>query len=365
MLLQKGTGIINPMIHYRYGNLLQSDAEALVNTVNCVGVMGKGIALQFKQAFPANYTAYQKACKAHTVKPGEMFVVETGNLLNPRWIINFPTKTHWRASSRLEHIEQGLADLVRVIREYGIRSIALPPLGCGNGGLDWQRVKPLIEACLAECPEVEILAYPPQEAPAVDAMPVATQNPGLTRPRALFIKLIEQYCLPGYRLSLLEIQKLSYFLQTAGEPLRLNFKAHHYGPYADNLNHVLQRLEGHFIRGYGDRNKDAEIHLLPNAIEAADVFLNDDTEAGQRLTRIKTLIEGFETPYGMELLATVHWVKQQHPEANDAEIVKQVQLWSPRKKALMRDSHILKALARLRETGWDKLKLPNKIALAS
>lgn len=352
------------MIHYQHGNLLQSDAEALVNTVNCVGVMGKGIALQFKQAFPANYTAYEKACKAHIVKPGKMFVVETGNLFNPRWIINFPTKTHWRALSRLEHIEQGLADLIRVIREYGIRSIALPPLGCGNGGLDWQQVKPLIEACLAELPEVDVFVYPPQEAPAADMMPVATPKPELTRARALFIKLIEQYCLPGYRLSLLEIQKLSYFLQAAGEPLRLNFKAHHYGPYADNLNHVLLRLEGHFISGFGDRSKDAEIHLLPNAIEEADVFLNDDSEARQRLTRIKTLIEGFETPYGMELLATVHWVQQQHPESNDAEIVKQVHQWSQRKKALMRGSHILKALARLRETGWDKLTLPNKTTFA-
>ncbi|MCX7099464.1 MAG: macro domain-containing protein [Methylococcales bacterium] len=351
------------MIHYCHGNLLQSDAEALVNTVNCVGVMGKGIALQFKQAFPDNFSHYQKACKAHTVQPGSMLVVATGNLFNPRWIINFPTKTHWRAASQLAHIEQGLDDLLRVIREHNIRSIALPPLGCGNGGLDWRQVQPLIEASLADCPELEVFVYPPQQAPAVDTMPVATAKPDLTRARALFIKLIEQYCLPGYRLSLLEIQKLSYFLQVAGEPLRLNFKAHHYGPYADNLNHVLQRLEGHFIRGYGDRSKDAEIHLLPNAVAAADDFLNDDAEAVQRLTRIKTLIEGFETPYGMELLATVHWVLQQHSSADEVEIIKQVHQWSQRKKAIMRDTHIIKALVRLRQTGWDKL--PGHLSLAS
>jgi O-acetyl-ADP-ribose deacetylase (regulator of RNase III) len=343
------------MIHYCHGNLLQSNAEALVNTVNCVGVMGKGIALQFKQAFPDNFTRYKKACKANAVKTGSMFVAPTGNLFNPRWIINFPTKTHWRAASQLAHIEQGLVDLVRVIREHDIRSIAVPPLGCGNGGLSWQQVQPLIEASFKDFPELEVFIYPPQQAPAFDAMPVATKKPELTRARALFIKLIEQYCLPGYRLSLLEIQKLSYFLQVAGEPLRLNFKAHHYGPYADNLNHVLQRLEGHFIRGYGDRSKDAEIHLLPNSISEANVFLNDDPEAGQRLTRIKTLIEGFETPYGMELLATVHWILQPHPAANEAEVIKQVHQWNSRKKNLMRDTHIIKALVRLRQLGWDKL----------
>ena len=347
------------MISYRHGNLLQSDAEALVNTVNCVGVMGKGIALQFKQAFPANFSTYQKACKANAVQPGKMLVVDTGTMLNPRWIINFPTKTHWRAQSQLEHIEQGLVDLVRVIREYHIQSIALPPLGCGNGGLDWQQVQPLIEIALADLPDVEVLIYPPQPAPDADSMPIATKPAKMTRARALFIKLIEQYCLPGYRLSLLEIQKLSYFLQVAGEPLKLDFKAHFYGPYAENLNHVLQRIEGHFIRGYGDRSKDAEIHLQADAITLADTFLNDDPEAGQRLARIKALIEGFETPYGMELLATVHWVQQENPDADEADIVRKVHQWSRRKQALLRDIHILKALSRLRANGWTKLPEPN------
>ena len=347
------------MITYRHGNLLQSDAEALVNTVNCVGVMGKGIALQFKQAFPLNFSAYQKACKADAVQPGKMLVIDTGNLINPRWIINFPTKTHWRAQSQIEHIEQGLADLVRVIREYGMQSIALPPLGCGNGGLDWQRVQPLIEASLAALPDVEIWVYPPQPAPEADNMPVATKPAQMTRARALFIKLIEQYSLPGYRLSLLEIQKLSYFLQVAGEPLKLDFKPHFYGPYAENLNYLLQRIEGHFIRGYGDRSKDAEIHLEPDAVAMADDFLKEDADAAQRLTRIKALIEGFETPYGMELLATVHWVQQQNPEANEADIVRKVHQWSRRKQALLRDTHILKALSRLRAKDWIKLPEPN------
>lgn len=340
------------MIHYSKGNLLQADVEAIINTVNCVGVMGKGIALQFKQAFPENFTVYAKACKAEKVQPGRMFVYEREDLVNPRFIINFPTKTHWKTKSRIEHIEQGLVDLVRVIREREIKSIAIPPLGCGNGGLPWARVQPLIEQAMSQVPEVEAYVYAPQTAPAADAMPVATKPPAMTRSRALFIKLIEQYSLPGYRLSLLEIQKLGYFLQEAGEALRLGYKKHIFGPYAENLNHVLQRIEGHFIRGYGDRNKDAQIHLMPDAVARADSFLAEDTDAAERLAYVKALIEGFETPYGMELLASVHWVVKQE-SANDATTaVAKVHEWNPRKAKLMRDKHIEKAFERLQTQHW-------------
>lgn len=337
------------MIHYSEGNLLTADVEALVNTVNCVGVMGKGIALQFRQAFPANFDAYAKACKAAEVQPGRMLVFDTGNMVNPRYIVNFPTKTHWKARSRLEYVAQGLDDLVEVIRERGIRSIAIPPLGCGNGGLDWAVVKPLIERAMSTVPEVEAYIYPPVGAPAGDAMPVATERPEMTRARALFVKLIEQYCLPGYRLSLLEIQKLAYFLQETGEPLRLRYVKHLYGPYAENLNHVLQRLEGHFIRGYGDRSKDAQIHLEEGAVAEADAFLAQDAEAAQRLERVKALVEGFETPYGMELLASVHWAVTREGAVGEEAVTAVIHRWNARKRSIMQPRHIAKALARLHE----------------
>ena len=340
------------MIHYSKGNLLQADVEAIINTVNCVGVMGKGIALQFKQAFPDNFAAYAKACKAKQVQPGYMFLFEQENLVNPHFIINFPTKTHWKAKSLLEHVEQGLVDLVQVIRDKQIKSIAIPPLGCGNGGLDWVVVRPLIEQALAQLPEVDTYVYGPQPAPAVDTMPVTTKAPNMTRARALFIKLIEQYSLPGYRLSLLEVQKLGYFLQESGEALRLNYVKHHFGPYAENLNHVLQRIEGHFIRGYGDRNKDAQIHLMPDAVTQADVFLANDVDASQRLAQVEALIEGFETPYSMELLASVHWVSTRESVASEEEAVTKVQGWNPRKAKLMQAKHIQKAFERLRDQQW-------------
>lgn len=149
------------MIEKATGNLLEADTEAIVNTVNTVGVMGKGIALQFKQAWPENFKAYAKACKAGEVLPGQMLVHELSGMLNPRFVINFPTKRHWRDKSRLEDIENGLFALAGEIRKRNIKSIAIPPLGCGLGGLDWEMVRPKIEATFSELPDVQVFLYEP------------------------------------------------------------------------------------------------------------------------------------------------------------------------------------------------------------
>ena len=158
------------MIELVGGDILRQDAEALVNTVNCVGVMGKGLALQFRHAFPANYHAYRAACEHREVQPGKMFVYKTGCLTNPRFIINFPTKRHWKDKSRLEDIEAGLAglaDLVRVLGDHEIHSVALPPLGCGLGGLDWVRVRPLIETALDKLSNLRVYLFAPCDATIV------------------------------------------------------------------------------------------------------------------------------------------------------------------------------------------------------
>ena len=149
------------MIRFTHGNLLDAPAEALINTVNEVGVMGKGIALMFREAFPENTKVYEAACKARTVQVGQVLAVENHALTGPRWIINFPTKKHWRNPSKFEWVESGLRDLVRVLKEKQIRSIAIPPLGCGQGGLQWEQVRPAIEAALAELPEVDAIVYEP------------------------------------------------------------------------------------------------------------------------------------------------------------------------------------------------------------
>jgi O-acetyl-ADP-ribose deacetylase (regulator of RNase III) len=347
------------MIELTQGNLLEAQAEALVNTVNCVGQMGKGIALQFKQAFPDNFKAYQAACRASKVAPGKMFIHANGDLVNPRYIINFPTKRHWRGPSRLEDIESGLTALIADVQRLGIHSIAMPPLGCGLGGLDWRIVRPMIEQAFAALPQMRVLLYEPTGAPEAKAMPIHTHRPKMTPARALFIQLMDAYAALDYRRTLLEVQKLAYFLKEAGEPLRLRYQAGHYGPYAANLNKVLEVMEGHYIRGYGDSQKpDTEIDLLPGAVEEAADFLADRPESLSRLERITDLIEGFETPYGMELLASVHWTahhggpRQDRPAENPEEALTQIHAWNPRKQRVFKPEHIHTAWRQLDQKGW-------------
>lgn len=344
------------MITITHGNLLEDKSEALVNTVNTVGVMGKGIALQFRQAYPEMFRSYEKACKDGEVTPGRMHIFERTTFENPKFIINFPTKRHWRGNSKMEDIEAGLAALVEDLKRFHIKSIALPPLGCGNGGLEWSEVRPVIERALAQVPDVQIKLYAPGAAPKVDEIKVNTERAPMTRGRALVVLLLDRYFLPGYRVSMLEIQKLAYFLQVAGEELRLKFKRDQFGPYAESLHHVLQRIEGHFTRGYGDRttNARAEIMPLPEGVQEAGAFLAEDYEALEHLERVSALIDGFESPYGMELLATVHWVTQEFPETadNPALAVEKVRAWNQRKAEIFSERDIRAAWNRLHHKGW-------------
>lgn len=341
------------MIETSTGNLLRAQVDALVNTVNCVGVMGKGIALQFKQAWPAMFDAYARAAKAGDVVPGRMFLWETGSLIGPRLIINFPTKRHWKGASRIEDIDAGLVDLVATIRRHDLRSLAIPPLGAGNGGLDWAVVRPRIFAALEAVPDTRVLLFDPQGEPAAEDRVIATERPPLTVARALFLRLMDLYRVPDYPMTLLEVQKLAYFLQIAGEPLRLRFEAAPYGPYADNLNQVLRRLDGHYLFGATDTKPGTVLRLAPGAVDEAGAFLAGEEAASKRLARVARLIEGFETPYGLELLATVHWVAVEAEGAlDDAECVRRVHGWNERKAKLMRADHVRVALARLREEGF-------------
>lgn len=153
------------MLELHQGDILAADAEALVNPVNCVGVMGAGLALHFKSVFPENFAAYQAACAAGRVQTGTMLVQATGVLDGPRWIVNFPTKRHWREASRLEDVEAGLLALANEVKRRGIRSIAVPALGCGLGGLKWEDVRPRIEGAFAGLPEVRVLIFEPAVTP--------------------------------------------------------------------------------------------------------------------------------------------------------------------------------------------------------
>lgn len=337
------------------GDLLkQHDVDAIVNTVNCVGIMGKGIALQFRNKWPDNFTQYEAACKAGEVKPGQMFVYDSGGLLKPNFIINFPTKTHWRGKSKIEYVRDGLVDLIAQIKRLGIRSIAVPPLGCGNGGLNWSEVKPLIEQAFAAVPEVEVRLFGPDGAPDPRTMEVNTEKPRMTPGRAAILKVIDTYRELNYGLSKIEVQKLAYFLQTAGQDLKLDFAKHTYGPYSERLRHALNSMDGHYIRGVGDGVVEAEIEPTPDALSQADIYVSEtgDTALLERVARVENLIDGFQSPYGMELLATVHWVATQEGASTAEAAHAAVSAWNERKKKLMSPAHVEAAWLRLQQEGW-------------
>ncbi len=345
------------MLQLERGNLIDADVEALVNTVNCVGIMGKGIALQFKRAFPENFEHYKQACKRGDIEIGRVFITERRGLGNPRYILNFPTKEHWRGRSRIDWIRAGLDDLIRVIKENRIKSVAIPPLGCGNGGLDWDDVRPLILDALSEVPEVRAIVFEPGESPAATEMRVRSQRPRMTPVRAVIIIAIGRYLKPGYEATRLELQKLVYFLVRGGVSLpRVEYQKHKYGPYTPMLDHILEDLEGHFIRGLGDRKVTARITLLPGATEEAENFLTSPhggmSHAHEAVDRVSKLIVGFETPFDMELLASVEWVAMQEGASDLAEVVSKVRNWNRRKADLFTERHVRIAWDRLREQDW-------------
>ena len=343
------------MIQFAAGDILAEDAEALVNTVNCVGAMGRGIALQFRKAFPENFRAYAGACRRGEIRPGRMFVFETGRLANPRYIVNFPTKRHWRGGSRMEDIEAGLDALAAAIRERGIRSIAVPPLGSGLGGLDWSEVRPRIETALRGFDDLRVVVFEPHGAPAAGAMARGRAAPAMTPGRAALVGLMDRYLRPLLDpfVTLLEAHKLMYFMQAAGEPLKLRFTKADYGPYAENLRHVLNEIEGHFVSGYADGGDDPfkPLELVPGAIEDAEAFLADRTETRDRLRRVADLVEGFESDFGLELLASVHWIIEHGTAGPVDDVVARTHAWNERKR---RFSPRQIALARdvLADKGW-------------
>lgn len=340
-------------IEFTHGNLLTANVEALVNTVNCVGVMGRGIALQFKKAFPENFREYAAACKREEVRPGQMFITERVGLGLPRYLINFPTKRHWKGKSRMEDIEAGLEALAADIRRLGIQSIALPPLGAGLGGLEWPRVRQSIEARLGHLQDVRIVVYEPSEPPPV--LTNVTEAPKMTAGRAALVGLMDRYLggLLDPFVSLIEVQKLMYFLQEAGEELKLDFKKGAYGPYTPTLGKVLRRLEGHLIAGYADGGDDPgkPLALVAGAREDAERFLAKQPVTTARFNRVTRLVDGFETPYGMELLSTVHFAAKHLGASSPGEATTVIHDWNPRKRQFT-PSQINLAWEVLTEQGW-------------
>lgn len=305
------------MIRFTQGNLLEAEVDAVVNTVNTVGVMGKGIALMFKERYPDNFEAYAEACKRKEVQVGEMFVTATSELSGPQWVINFPTKQHWRNPTKMEWVADGLESLKRVISEKGIRSVAIPSLGCGNGGLNWQDVRKLMERSLGEVKGVEFIVYEPTEKYQNVAKKTGVEK--LTTARALIVEMVRRYEILGNACSMIEVQKLAWFLERTIErmklenPLDLRFEANRYGPYANRLSHLLNSLDGSYLQS-DKRIADSEYLNIKRfnykKVDKVSAFLQTG-DARAYLPAIEEtdkLIDGFQSPLGMEALATVDWL---------------------------------------------------------
>lgn len=344
------------MIKYTKGNLLEAPTQALVNTVNTVGVMGKGIALQFKEKFPANRRAYEKACKDGWLKPGKLLVVRESTLDGEKIIINFPTKTEWYKKSSYQYIESGLNELLYVINNENISSIAIPPLGCGNGGLHWDKVKEMMEQCFSPLNETEFLIYEPNtQVKEHLRKQKVNHTQKLTPARAMLLYAMFYYESMGESSSLFVANKLAYFLKRLGEPSlsRLKFEASHYGPYSVQVGHMLHHINGKYIRGLEQMEAKAfePLELQYATMQEVSIYVKKQLsfEQRDRLRKLISLIDGFQSALSLEVLATVDFIRKEQPGITVDGVIRNIQDWSDRKNQLIHERHVQIAFSHLED----------------
>ena len=344
----------NDMITYLKGNLLEAHTAALVNTVNTVGVMGKGIALQFKEQFPRNNQVYIKACKDGSLTIGTLLIVKETTLNGEKTIVNFPTKKDWKHRSAYSYIESGLEALKAELEKGEIKSIAIPPLGCGNGGLDWAQVQPMMEKYLKDLP-IDIQIYEPNDAikSYLQKTEETPKKAKLTDKRAMLLSAMYSYELSmGENVNLFVANKLAYFLQLLGEPMRLKFEKASYGPYSPQIGHVLYQLNGTYLKGLEqlEAKPFEPLFLNYNAYDEVKNFVEQSLTAQQlvHLQALKNLINGFESFLALEVLATVAFIKYENKTSNKNVILQTIAEWSPRKKREISENYVNLALERLK-----------------
>lgn len=350
------------MIKYVIGDLLSAKTQALVNTVNTVGVMGKGIALQFKEKYPNNFRTYLSACKSKQLVPGKLVITKEATTdSNEKIIINFPTKTEWFQKSQYSYIESGLDSLVKAIREYNIRSIAIPPLGCGNGGLKWDVVKSMMEKHLRELTDVDIQIFEPSE--SVKEVLKKQEFKGdikLTDARALILYVMFYYELCGGEYSSLFVaNKIAFFFKRLKEPsfARLKFTKDFFGPYSVGVDHLIKNLNGKYLRGMEQMNAKPfeRLELDYSRKNEVSLYIKTQLKADQldRLKRLLKLIDGYQSALSLEILASVDFIRSEHLYINEADTIKQMKEWNDRKKNLCLEKYISKAYRHLEDYSND------------
>jgi O-acetyl-ADP-ribose deacetylase (regulator of RNase III)/uncharacterized protein YwgA len=323
------------MIKYVTGNILESNAQALVNTVNTVGVMGKGIALQFKKAYPNNFKAYTEACKRNEIVVGKLFVTRDSNLNSgEKIILNFPTKKDWRKPSEYRYIEDGLNDLIRVIEINQIKSIAIPPLGAGNGGLEWEKVKKIIEQKLGQI-DIEIYVYEPT---AQIKEHLKKERVKLTDARALLLYILYDLVKNGEYVSEFSSEKICYFLQRFGSKkyFKLEFEPNFYGPYSGKVRFLLNALNGSYIMGYSDMSKKPfePLTLVADGYETVKNYIENNMELLEIAKKTIEFLNGFYSDFALELLSSIDYVSTKQNTFDKQTISQKLEEWSDRKRSM-------------------------------
>lgn len=342
------------MIKYITGNILDSNAQALVNTVNTMGVMGKGIALQFKKAYPNNYKAYEKASKNQEVKVGEMFVtLDSNTTTGERIIINFPTKTSWKKPSEYQYIEAGLESLKEVIKDRQITSIAIPPLGAGNGGLNWEKVKKIIEQKLGHL-DISIYVYEPTLQIQEHLM---KERVKLTDARALLLYVLYDLVKNGEYVSEFSSEKVCYFLQKFGAKkyFKLDFEPNFYGPYSGKVRYVLNAINGSYLMGYSDMDKKPfePLTLVPDAYETVKSHVESNNDLLEIANKTIIFLRGFYSDFALELLSSIDYISTKENTFDKLVISKGLEKWSDRKRTLFSNPRYLEvSLRHLQSTNF-------------
>ena len=323
------------MIHYLKGNILESHAEALVNTVNTQGIMGKGIALQFKKAYPNNFKSYFEASKKGELQIGKVFVTRDRNIASgEKLIINFPTKRDWRKPSEYAYIDAGLDDLLRVIETNKIQSLAIPPLGSGNGGLEWQRVKKMIDEKLSHL-NIDILVYEPTKE-IVDHL--KKERVKLTDARALLLYVLYDLVKNGEFVSEFSSEKVCYFLQRFGarKYFKLTYQPNFYGPYSGKVRYLLNALNGSYIIGYSDMDKKPfePLTLVADGYETVKKYIESNESLNAIATNTTTFLTGFYSDFALELLSSIDYIATKNKSLDKEIISKELGEWSDRKRTL-------------------------------
>lgn len=346
------------MIELTKGNLLASSDGVLVNTVNTVGVMGKGIALQFKDEFPHNYAVYVETCRKGELYPGTLLTVKDRSIrYGEKVIVNFPTKVHWRNSSKYEYIQKGLVALRDLIITNKVESISIPPLGCGNGGLDWSKVKPMIMESLSGLDTLIHLYEPSADVTEVlksTARPIGDVS--LTPERAMMLYALFFYETLGEPANLFAANKLVYFMKRLGEPafVKYKFAPAHFGPYSTQVGRALHQLNGKYLTGLEQMDLRAfdPLTLQYDTWEEVKQYVSEilSVASRQRLAQLVALVSGFQSTLSLEVLATVDFVRNENPGISLEDTIRKVWEWSDRKKALFKERYIQIAYEHLKES---------------